>query len=84
MTTLYIVVHYDQETDEDNDHYKTIGIYSTEKRARQAIERLSQKPGFRDYPSRWRMGPTVLDKDEAWTDGFATVYPGDAVWEEKK
>lgn len=77
MTTVYILYHYDQETLEDNDHRKMVGVYSTEKRAEQAIERLRDKPGFREFPERWFIGHAVLDKDTQWTDGFVTIQPGE-------
>jgi hypothetical protein len=77
MTKLYVVCHFDQETDDDNDEEKLIGVYSTKDRAQQAIDRLRDKPGFRDFPERWWIDEFILDKDSAWTDGFVTMYPGD-------
>ena len=82
MTKVYVVLHYDQETFDDDDQEKQIGVYSTEERAQQAIERLRDKPGFRDFPERWMISDIVLDKDSFWTDGFITVRPGDKPWEE--
>lgn len=76
MKALYILHHYDQETYDNNDHEKIIGVYSTEKHAEQAIERLRDKPGFRDFPERWFISRMVLDKDSAWTDGFVTMRSG--------
>jgi hypothetical protein len=78
MTTLYILHHRDQETYDANDEDKVIGVYSSEARAQQAIERLRDKPGFRDFPERWFIGELTLDKDStAWNEGFITVYRGD-------
>jgi len=76
-------MHYDQHTSEDDDQEKIIGRYSTEERARAAMERLRDKPGFRDYPERWYIGASVLDRDSAWTTGFFTALPGDTPWEEE-
>ncbi len=75
MTTLYLVRHFDQETDDDDDKEKVIGVYSTLDLAKQAIERLRDKPGFRDYPERWLICHETLNKDW-WEEGFATALPG--------
>jgi hypothetical protein len=77
MTTVYVVHHKDHETLEDNDHEKIIGVYSTLERAEQAIERLRDKPGFREFPDWWWVERMVLNKDTYWTDGFVTVQPGE-------
>ena len=84
MTTLYQVSHFDQESSEDDEHDKVIGIYSTEQRAREALERLRGKPGFRDFPGWWCVGPVDLDEDGAWNDGFFTIRPGENWWEDDK
>jgi len=75
--------HYDQETLADEEHEKLIGAYSTEERAQQAIDRLRDKPGFRDFPDRWVTDEIVVDKDSFWTDGFISVKPGERYWEDK-
>jgi hypothetical protein len=82
MTNIYVVWHLDQETMEDDDQEKLIGAYSTEECGKEAIARLRDKPGFRDFPERWHIDHIVLDKDSFWTDGFITVRPGDKPWEE--
>jgi hypothetical protein len=75
MAIVYLVRHYDQETAEDDDKEKIIGVYSTEALAKQAIERLKDKPGFLDFPSWWWIDHITLNKD-SWTDGFVTALPG--------
>jgi hypothetical protein len=46
-----------------------IGIYQTEPLAREAIVRLSDQPGFRDWPEGFEIHPTLLNQD-GWTEGF--------------
>ncbi len=69
---VYELWHYKiaggEEPDEDKCP-KDIGIYSTEARAKAAIERVKDKPGFRDWPGGFRIFRAILDKDY-WTEGF--------------
>jgi hypothetical protein len=46
---------------------------ASEELAHAAVARLHGKPGFLDYPERWRVDDYCLDED-LWTRGFATVY----------
>ena len=57
---------------EGNDHVKTIGLYRTVEAARAAVERLRDKPGFRDNPSI--VDP---DKDENESGFYLSTYPFD-------
>ena len=54
--------------DGQEDH-KEIGIYSSKVLAKQAIERVKDKPGFRDPRGYFTIDPCVLDFDY-WADGF--------------
>jgi len=83
MTTIYLLRHFDQETDDDDDKEKIIGVYSTEERAMKALERLRDKPGFQERPNHWRIEQIILDKDSFWVDGFARIPAGDRYWEDK-
>jgi hypothetical protein len=69
---VYELWHYKlapgEEPDEEKDP-KDIGIYSTEEQAKAAIERLKDKPGFRDWPGGFRIFRAILDKDY-WVEGF--------------
>ena len=62
------------------DHYerKDIGIYSSLLNAKNAIEHLKEKDGFRDTVEGFRIkkvfrlcGPKLIDKT-FWIDGFET------------
>jgi len=58
---------------EDSGHRdsKLIGIYSTPERAREAIHRLRDQPGFKAFPEGWEIQERTLDQD-SWTQGFVT------------
>ncbi len=82
MTTLFVLLHYDHVDAEDDAPEKVIGAYSTEANAQAAIDRLRDKPGFKDFPERWLVAEYRLDVDSDWTDGFMVVRPGDRPWED--
>ena len=70
MTTLYKLLHFDGQDIDGVDYLKSVGVYSTEADAKQAIERLRNKPGFRDHPERWRIWEVALDENNDWREGF--------------
>lgn len=72
MTTIYFLDHLEETQDDGFQGRKTIGLYSTAELAREAIRRLRDMPGFRDYPERWRIVERTLDKDD-WAEGFDIV-----------
>lgn len=57
------------DEDYDDSGMRLVGVYSTEARALAAIERLSDAPGFRDWPGGFRTYDTELGWT-TWTDGF--------------
>ena len=71
---VWVVWHLDDDapTDEE-EHEKFIGVYSSEDLARAAVARLRDKPGFRDFPDRWKIDDYCLD-ETLWNDGYATIY----------
>jgi hypothetical protein len=46
-----------------------IGVYSAEQQARDAIERLKDKPGFMDYPNGIQIHAHKLNLD-GWPEDF--------------
>jgi hypothetical protein len=76
LMKIYELHHYDPEDDNGVDFDKTIGVYSSEEKAKQAIERLHDKPGFRDCPNGWLIYDIDVDKDSAWEGGFVTFING--------
>ena len=79
MTTVYLVQHL--HVVEGAEDVKLVGIYGSEDEARQAIDRLRQQPGFRDFPdavdpsesevSGFQVCPYVIGIDY-WPDGFTS------------
>ena len=71
---VYSLEHnYEKENGEDET--KSLGIYSSDQRAREAIERYYQLPGFNNYPIEcFHVGKFKLDLDTGWTEGFVSSY----------
>jgi hypothetical protein len=69
MTSVYFLYHLEEKRADGFQGRKVIGIYSTPERAREAIHRRRDMPGFKDYPERWRICEQTVDRDD-WTKGF--------------
>ena len=67
MLKYYTLYHTIERGDDEDE--KVIGIYSSEDLAKQALERVKDKPGFRLPIGRFVIGPCILDFD-FWADGF--------------
>lgn len=69
---VFLLWHTHDLTDDFGTHeeVKLIGVFSSEAKAKEAIEQLKDKEGFRRYP------PNCFEIDKAkvdhpgWTDGF--------------
>ncbi|MES2337365.1 MAG: hypothetical protein V4537_04630 [Pseudomonadota bacterium] len=68
MSTVFPLWHV-RKDDEYGDDAKFIGVYSSADAVAGAITRLSNQPGFADYPAGFQFGPYEIDKDH-WTEGF--------------
>jgi homoserine kinase type II len=73
MKKIFIVWHI-RTTVEEDDEIKFIGGYSSGQAAEDAIDRLKNKPGFRDYPEGFLVDAYEVGKDH-WAEGFFTYYP---------
>jgi hypothetical protein len=49
-----------------------IGVYSSEEKAKGAIERLRGKAGFVDFPEGFEIAPYTIDHDY-WEEGYKFV-----------
>jgi hypothetical protein len=58
-----------QERDDSEDCELLIGVYSSEPKAKEAIERVKEKRSFADFPEGFQIHAYQLDQDH-WTDGF--------------
>jgi len=61
--TAVFVVHHEYQRYDDRDEIKLIGIYSTEAKAKSAIERLRVLPGFSEFPDGFSVDCYPLDAD---------------------
>ncbi|GAA0228599.1 hypothetical protein GCM10010492_28680 [Saccharothrix mutabilis subsp. mutabilis] len=58
--------------EEDGDDVKVLGVYSTEQRARERIERARKTPGFAEEPDCFHISRYAVDEDR-WEEGFITI-----------
>jgi len=58
--------------EEDGDNLKILGVYSTEQRALDRIDRARSFPGFADEPDCFMTSRYVVDQDQ-WDDGFISI-----------
>ncbi|CAH1649102.1 hypothetical protein BOSEA31B_10308 [Hyphomicrobiales bacterium] len=80
MTGVVFNLWFEREYPDRTDTELHIGIYSSEAEARAAIERLSDQPGFRDFPAGFNIYPYTLNKD-GWTSGFVSVSESEMIAE---
>jgi hypothetical protein len=66
---VVFLLWYLQAPDTADEDELLIGVYSTEKEANMAIERLKDRPGFADAPSGFQIHPYKINSD-GWTEGF--------------
>ena len=65
---VYVLQHA-YELD-DHEDVKLIGVYSSEQRARDAIDRLKDAPGFAEHREGFCIDAYELDQDH-WESGFS-------------
>jgi hypothetical protein len=70
MRDIFVLQHVARE-DTDDENVKLIGVYSSEDAAKEAVSRLSGKPGFVDCPLGFHIDRYQIDKDN-WTEGFVS------------
>lgn len=73
-----VAVHVDEDgelswDEEDGDDVKLLGVYSTEDRARERIERARKTTGFSDEPDCFMVSRYAVDED-TWAEGFLTIF----------
>ena len=70
MQYVYLLQHV--VTRGIEDVIKTIGIYSSSEMAQKAIDRMKQKPGFRDPEGEFSIDSYEIDMDH-WAEGFGPI-----------
>jgi hypothetical protein len=75
-TILYLLSHHEVAGGGDDAAMeaaaadaRAIGIYTSRARADEAVARLREQPGFRDWPAGFRILEVGMDED-LWPDGF--------------
>jgi hypothetical protein len=72
LKSVFLLLHsYERD---DCEETKTIGIYSTNEKAQNVIEKYKKLSGFKDYPDCFYIAEYEIDKDH-WEEGFITLYP---------
>ena len=72
---VFMLWHIYEQRDGTGIHNeeKLIGVFSSTANAREAIERLKDKEGFRDLPQCcFEIHKTEMDRI-SWEDGFTTI-----------
>jgi hypothetical protein len=72
MSDIVWLLWFEQERESDKDVELLIGVYRSEEAAKGAIERLKNRPGFKDRPEGFQVHPRRVDED-SWTEGFVTA-----------
>lgn len=69
---VYLLRHtYEYGDENEHETMKNIEIYTTEEKAKEAINRLILLQGFKDYPIEcFVVEEYLLDKDMWWTEGY--------------
>jgi hypothetical protein len=69
MNSVFVLQH-SYEHDDGHDEVKMIGVYSSEEKARETVEKLKNAKGFCDYPIEcFYIDEYEIDKDN-WIEGF--------------
>lgn len=76
LTDVFLLWHTHDLTDNCGTHeeVKLIGVFPSEKKAKEVMEQLRDKEGFRDFPiSCFEMVEIKVDQS-SWADGFFTAH----------
>lgn len=65
------VLHHVHEFEDGHEDIKLLGIFSSEVKAKEIIEKYKKMPGFQNHPDGFSADKYIIDKAE-WTEGFVT------------
>ncbi|MGW6424418.1 DUF7336 domain-containing protein [Nocardia sp. NPDC055053] len=71
MDEIFVVDHW-YELEDGEEVIRTIGLYSSELKASDAVDRMKKLPGFRDRPDNFSVDRYTVGKDH-WTGGFVSA-----------
>ena len=72
MKTVFLLQHV-HAFDDGHEDVKLIGVFSSEKLARAAQQRVAGQPGFRDLPDGFEISEQRIDDHNGWQEGYITV-----------
>ena len=64
---------YNVGKDKDYEEIRTIGLYSTRKKAKQVMESYMKKKGFKSHIDGFWIDKWEVDKHFEWRDGFISL-----------
>ena len=67
---VYLLWH--EHEVEGCDHTKLLGVFSEERLAQDAMERMKDQPGFRDEPNGLTIAECIVNRDW-WPEGFVSM-----------
>lgn len=70
MKHVYLLRHV-HEFDDGSESIKLIGVYSSPKNVKAAMERAKILPGFKEYIEGFEVDKYAINEDN-WTEGFVT------------
>lgn len=76
LTDVFLLWHTHDLTDNCGTHeeVKLIGVFSSKEKAKEVMEQLRDKEGFRDFPiSCFEIAGMKVDQP-SWADGFFTAH----------
>ena len=71
MDSVFLL-HHVHEFEDGHEDSKLIGVYSTEQRAQEALQRVRNQPGFRERPEGFVINEFRLDR-HGWPEGYVTI-----------
>lgn len=68
MKYVYYLEHA-YEDKEEIEYVTDLGVYSTRKKANEALEKFKNEPKFKDHPADFNIDKYAIDEPE-WKEGF--------------
>jgi homoserine kinase type II len=69
---VYLLSFVQERNSDEEDTELLIGVYESEEKAKDAIERLKDRPGFVDFPQGFVIDAYELNQDH-WLEGFVRL-----------
>ncbi len=70
------LLHHVHEFEDGHEDVKLIGVYTTQKLAQEAQNKVKGQPGFKEYPNGFELSECPLNQLD-WPEGFITLQPGE-------